>query len=46
MSDDYKKKQAEKLKEVLTKTDIVITTALIPGRPAPEIVTADMVAGM
>ncbi len=46
MSDDYKKKQAEKLKEVLTKTDIVITTALIPGRPAPEIVTDDMVAGM
>lgn len=46
MSDDYKKKQAEKLKEVLAKTDIVITTALIPGRPAPEIVTADMVAGM
>jgi NAD(P) transhydrogenase subunit alpha len=46
MSDDYKKKQAAKLKEVLAKTDIVITTALIPGRPAPEIVTADMVAGM
>ncbi len=46
MSDDYKKKQAGKLKEVLAKTDIVITTALIPGRPAPEIVTADMVAGM
>lgn len=46
MSDDYKKKQAQKLKEVLAKTDIVITTALIPGRPAPEIVTADMVAGM
>ncbi|OSQ38268.1 Re/Si-specific NAD(P)(+) transhydrogenase subunit alpha [Thalassospira mesophila] len=46
MSDDYKKKQADKLKDVLAKTDIVITTALIPGRPAPEIVTADMVAGM
>ncbi|AXO14064.1 Re/Si-specific NAD(P)(+) transhydrogenase subunit alpha [Thalassospira indica] len=46
MSDDYKKKQAEKLKEVLSKTDIVIATALIPGRPAPEIVTGDMVAGM
>ncbi|MEQ9345525.1 MAG: Re/Si-specific NAD(P)(+) transhydrogenase subunit alpha [Thalassospira sp.] len=46
MSDDYKKKQADKLKDVLSKTDIVITTALIPGRPAPEIVTADMVAGM
>jgi NAD(P) transhydrogenase subunit alpha len=46
MSDDYKKKQAAKLKDVLAKTDIVITTALIPGRPAPEIVTADMVAGM
>lgn len=46
MSDEYKAKQAAKLKEVLVKTDIVITTALIPGRPAPEIVTADMVAGM
>lgn len=46
MSDEYKTKQAAKLKEVLAKTDIVITTALIPGRPAPEIVTADMVAGM
>jgi NAD(P) transhydrogenase subunit alpha len=46
MSEDYKKKQAEKLRDVLTKTDIVITTALIPGRPAPEIVTAEMVAGM
>ena len=46
MSDEYKAKQAAKLKEVLAKTDIVITTALIPGRPAPEIVTADMVAGM
>jgi len=46
MSDAYKQKQAAKLKDVLAKTDIVITTALIPGRPAPEIVTADMVAGM
>lgn len=46
MSDEYKAKQAARLKEVLAKTDIVITTALIPGRPAPEIVTADMVAGM
>ncbi len=46
MSNEYKAKQAVKLKEVLAKTDIVITTALIPGRPAPEIVTADMVAGM
>lgn len=46
MSDEYKAKQAAKLKDVLVKTDIVITTALIPGRPAPQIVTADMVAGM
>ncbi len=46
MSDEYKAKQAAKLKDVLAKTDIVITTALIPGRPAPQIVTADMVAGM
>ena len=46
MSEDYKRRQAAKLHEVLKKTDIVITTALIPGRPAPLIVTEEMVADM
>jgi NAD(P) transhydrogenase subunit alpha len=46
MSDDYKARQAAKIKEVLQKSDIAITTALIPGRPAPRLLTADMVEGM
>jgi NAD(P) transhydrogenase subunit alpha len=46
MSDEYKKKQAELIAETIAKQDIVITTALIPGRPAPKLVTADMVKSM
>jgi NAD(P) transhydrogenase subunit alpha len=46
MSEEYKKKQAERLKETLSKSDLVITTALIPGRPAPKIITQEMVEGM
>ena len=46
MSDDFKKKQAEAVRAEVVKADIVITTALIPGRPAPRLVTADMVADM
>ncbi len=46
MSEDYKQKQAAKLAETLKKTDIVICTALIPGRPAPVIVTEAMVRDM
>lgn len=46
MDEDFKKKQAEAVKTEVLKSDIVITTALIPGRPAPKLVTADMVAGM
>ncbi len=42
-SDDYKKKQAEIMKEALKKNDIVICTALIPGKPAPRILTEDLV---
>ena len=42
-SDDFKKKQAEMMKEALKKNDIVICTALIPGRPAPRILTEDLV---
>jgi NAD(P) transhydrogenase subunit alpha len=46
MSDEYKAKQAALTATHITKQDIVITTALIPGRPAPVLVTADHVASM
>ena len=46
MSAEYKKKQAELVASHIAKQDIVVTTALIPGRPAPKLVTADMVAAM
>lgn len=46
MSDDYKRQQAELIAETIKKQDIVITTALIPGRKAPVLVTADMVQSM
>ncbi len=42
-SDDYKKKQAELMKEALKKNDIVICTALIPGKPAPRILDENLV---
>lgn len=46
MSDEYKKKQAALIAETIKKQDIVITTALIPGRPAPVLVSEDMVKTM
>ena len=46
MSDDFKQKQAKLVAETLVKQDIVITTALIPGRPAPVLVTEEMVKSM
>lgn len=46
MSDDYKKQQAELVAGHIAKQDIVITTALIPGRKAPILVTKEMVASM
>ena len=46
MSDEYKAKQAALIAETIAKMDIVITTAQIPGRPAPVLVTADMVKTM
>ena len=42
-SDDYKKKQADMMKEALKKNDIVICTALIPGKPAPRILNEELV---
>ncbi len=46
MSADYRKRQAALVAEHIAKQDIVITTALIPGRPAPELVTQKMVESM
>lgn len=46
MSDAYKSKQAALVAEHIAKQDIVITTALIPGRPAPTLVTEEMVKSM
>lgn len=46
MSDDYKKRQAELVFEHIKKQDIVITTALIPGRTAPILITDEMLAVM
>jgi H+-translocating NAD(P) transhydrogenase subunit alpha len=46
MSDDYKKQQAALIADTIKKQDIVITTALIPGRKAPVLVSEDMVRSM
>jgi len=46
MSADYQKRQREKIKETMAKSDIVITTALIPGKPAPRLIDEDMVKAM
>jgi NAD(P) transhydrogenase subunit alpha len=46
MSKEYQAKQAELVSSHIAKQDIVITTALIPGRPAPRLVTAAQVASM
>jgi NAD(P) transhydrogenase subunit alpha len=42
-SEEYKKKQAEMMREALKKNDIVICTALIPGKPAPRILSEELV---
>jgi NAD(P) transhydrogenase subunit alpha len=46
MSKDYQAKQAALVAEHVKKQDIVVTTALIPGRPAPRLISAAMVASM
>ncbi|WP_144095400.1 NAD(P) transhydrogenase subunit alpha [Croceicoccus sediminis] len=46
MSDEYKKAQAELVSSHIAKQDIVITTALIPGRPAPRLITDEQIASM
>jgi NAD(P) transhydrogenase subunit alpha len=45
-SEEFLKKQRELIGEHIAKSDVVITTAAIPGRRAPLLVTADMVKGM
>jgi len=46
MSKEYQAKQAALVADHIKKQDIVITTALIPGRPAPRLITREMVASM
>jgi NAD(P) transhydrogenase subunit alpha len=46
MSDEYKAAQAELVSSHIAKQDIVITTALIPGRPAPRLISDAQVASM
>ena len=46
MSDDYNQRAAQLYAEQARDVDIIITTALIPGKPAPRLITAEMVASM
>lgn len=46
MGEDYKERETQLYAAQAQDVDIVITTALIPGRPAPRLITADMVATM
>ena len=46
MSEDYKRRQAELIASRVGEADAIITTALIPGRPAPRLITAAMVETM
>jgi NAD(P) transhydrogenase subunit alpha len=46
MGEDYRRRQATLVAERIAQADIVITTALIPGRPAPVLVTEEMVKSM
>ena len=46
MTEDYKKKEQDVIKNHIKDQDIVITTALIPGRPAPKLVSKEMVDSM
>ena len=46
MSEEYKRKQAQLISETVAKQDIVICTALIPGKKAPVLITEEMVSSM
>lgn len=46
MGKDYQKRQEQRIHDVIKDQDLVITTALIPGKPAPELITKAMVQDM
>jgi NAD(P) transhydrogenase subunit alpha len=46
LTDEEKAKQAEKLGKAVANADVLITTAAVPGKRAPQIISAQMVAGM
>jgi NAD(P) transhydrogenase subunit alpha len=46
MSEDYKAREKQLLNDAVAKADIIISTALIPGKPAPELISDEMVAAM
>ncbi len=46
MGEEYQRRQATVIREILEKQDIAICTALIPGKPAPVLITEEMVKGM
>ena len=46
MGEDYKRRQAELIASRVGEADAIITTALIPGRPAPKLITEEMIASM
>ena len=46
MSDEHRRRQAELVSAHITRQDVVITTALVPGRPAPRLLTSRMVESM
>ena len=46
MDEEFYRKQRELLSKTVAESDVVITTALIPGKPAPKLVTAEMVRAM
>ena len=46
MDDDYKKRQEAKLAEIISGMDIILTTAQIPGKPAPVLITKAMIDSM
>lgn len=46
LTDDERARQQQALQDAIAASDVVITTALVPGRPAPRLVTAEAVKGM
>ncbi len=46
MDEEFYRKQREMMKEVVSESDVVITTAMVPGKKAPVLITEDMVQGM